>query len=301
MNKPSFLFVGTAKAGTTSIYHYLKQHPQISIPVKETFYFLKDLYQNNALPYPQQRAKDDLILNEADYNAIYQGIDSDKLVGEIGTGYLHHHLESIPLIRSMLGAEVKICIILRHPVDRCYSSYLHFVKDLHETMSFEDALTAEKDRTMAQWDFMWQHLALGMYSTQVKAYLDNFKHVKVFIYEEFRNEPVRIINELMDFIGASPKENWDVQKSFNPSGKAKNPMLQKFITHENPLKSALRPLFRLLFSKEKRERMRKDVKSKNLTKAEGMAPETRGLLMDQYEEDIAKLETLLGHRIEQWH
>jgi len=129
VKKISFLFVGTAKAGTTSIYNYLLQHPDIFIPKKETFYFLRDIYEHNSLPYPKQRNPENLVLGTDAYRALYED-SNGKMSGEIGTGYLFSHEVSIPRIKEELGEEVKIVIILRHPVDRAYSSYRHFTKDL---------------------------------------------------------------------------------------------------------------------------------------------------------------------------
>lgn len=299
-NMPKFLFVGTAKAGTTSIYQYLQQHPDIEIPVKETFYFLKNVFSSNRLSYPRQRPKSELILSEKSYLSLYEDIDEGKIVGEIGTGYLYHFEDSVPVIKEMLGDDVRICIILRNPVDRCFSSYLHFIKDLHEEGTFEDALDAEEQRKMENWDFMWHHKSLGLYARQVAYFQNTFSHVKIWLYDDLRDYPVRTMDEIIAFLGAPPKADWSLERVFNPSGKPKNARLQKFITHENPVKSLIRPLFRALFSKEKRERMRKDAKNNNLEKVEGLTSDQRQKLNDYYREDIEKLEKLANRDLSHW-
>ncbi len=300
MNLPKFLFVGTAKAGTTSIYQYLKQHADIEIPVKETFYFTREIMKGNQLPYPLQRPLEDLFLETADYKNIYSDISNEKHVGEIGTGYLYHHRESIPEIKKTLGDDVSICIVLRNPVSRCYSSYLHFTKDLHETLSFEESLSEEQGRIEKGYDFMWHHYKMGLYASQVEAYLNHFKKVKVMFFEDLIKDPTTFMNELVEFIGVSPRDSWELAKSHNPSGKPKNPALQKLITHENPVKKALRPLFRLVFNKEKREKIRKGVKNRNLDKPKPISTEMKSFLSNQYREDIERLESILGHSIEPW-
>jgi hypothetical protein len=298
-NLPKFLFVGTAKAGTTSIYHYLNQHPDIAIPFKETFYFLRDVYANNKLAYPMQRSAEDLVFSENDYLDIYRG-HGGKVCGEIGTGYLYHHKESIPLIKSTLGADVKILIILRHPTSRCFSSYMHFVKDLHETIDFQQSLDMEEQRSKENWDFMWHHRAVGCYSAQVHAYLDNFKHVKVMIYEEFTKNPDASMREIFSFIDVAPNFDLEVDKQFNPSGTPKYLALQRFITQENPLKKALRPVIRAIWGKEKREQMRKGLKAKNLTRGNKIDQESKAILDNYYRDDIQKLEKLIGREIIAW-
>jgi len=299
MNTPGFLFVGTAKAGTTSIYHYLCQHPKISIPVKETFYFLRDIYENNHLEYPKQRPVKDLILTEDQYRGIYENEDSEKLVGEIGTGYLYHHEAAIARIKETLG-DPKILIILRNPVTLCFSGHMHFVKDLHEKLSFAEALEKEEERKNQGWDFMWHHKALGLYADQVKAYLDSFTDVKVLISEEFNTNREETINGIFDFLDLDRMEGFQNLKTHNPSGVPKNARLQKFITHENPAKALIRPVFRMVFSKEKRERIRKNAKAKNLNKGQEIPPMIAEKLREFYRPDIEMLEGILNRDLSIW-
>jgi len=300
LNLPKFLFVGTAKAGTTSIYEYLKQHNEIEIPKKETFYFLRDIIADNHLPYPKQRAKSELVLTESEYLSYYDQIDPSKIVGEIGTGYLYYYKESTKRILQTLGSGVKICIILRNPVDRCFSSYLHFVKDLHERGTFEEALASEKSRIEAKWDFMWHHSAMGCYANQVAHFIDTFPNVKIWLYDDLRERPVETMNEIISFIGASPKQDWKIEKIFNPSGQPKNKSLQKLITHENPIKSIFRPLFRLFFSNEKREKIRKNAKSRNINKDMRMTSNQKLTLIKFYNSEIIRLEKIVKRSLDFW-
>jgi hypothetical protein len=297
---PSFLFIGTAKAGTTSIANYLDQHPELRIPMKETFYFMREIYRNNDLAYPAQRAREEYILNVEQYEHVYQGQEG-FITGEVGTGYLFHHKESIEQIKETLGEDVKILIVLRNPVERCYSSYRHFTKDLHEEFTFEEAIEKEKERAANDWDFMWQHRSLGCYADQVEAYQKAFKNVKVFIYEDLRKDPKNFMDEVFKFIGVQPLSELDTSKEHNPSGDPKSKTLQKFITHENPLKKIIRPVFRMFFSAEKRANMRKDMKARNLAKGTKMSDAMRADLRAFYARDMERLKTLIGRDLSEWN
>jgi len=299
MKNPHFLFVGTAKAGTTSIYHYLKQHPTIEIPVKETFYFLKDVFTDFSLGYPEQRPKEELILDKTSFKDLYPTKEG-TLYGEIGTGYLYHHKEAIPLIKDAFGDDVKILIILRNPVDRAYSSYMHFVKDVHEKLSFEDSMKMESQRAQEKYDFMWMHKDLGLYYEQVKAYKESFKNVKVLITEEFKNDQEGGMKEILNFLEVDTNVSFNTNKEYNKSGEAKFKGLQKLITQENILKKTLRPLFRAAFGKEKREQMRKKVKNMNIASYAPMDEKMREELKAFYQQDIERLEELLDRSLEIW-
>ncbi|MCH2214731.1 MAG: sulfotransferase [Flavobacteriales bacterium] len=298
-SSPNFLFVGTAKAGTTSLYHQINQHPEISIPVKETFFYLSEIYRDNNLPYPKQRPHEELILDEKQFKSLYADCESG-MVGEVGTGYLYHHEEAIPLIKKFTNPDVRILIILRHPTDRCYSSYKHFAKDLHETCSFEDSLLKEEERKAENWDFMWFHKSMSMYAEQVEAYLNAFKHVKVLIYEEYAENSEKVTKELYEFLGVDPNFEAEKEKIYNTSGEPRFKTLQKMVTQENALKKALRPAFRFLFSKELREKIRKGVKNSNLKKSPPLSPQMKKELDHYFSEDIAKLEALIGRKIIAW-
>lgn len=297
--KKPFLIVGTAKAGTTSIYYYLVQHPDVFIPKKETFFFLRDIYRTVDLPYPYQRAPDTMVLERSEYEVLLEPV-GERVQGEVGTGYLFHHEVSIPRIKEEFGDDVNIAIILRNPVDRAFSSYNHFIKDLHEDLSFEESLSAENERAENSWDFMWRHRALGLYSQQVQAFKENFSQVKVFRYEDLQKNPLVMMAQLFKFIGVEPLKTLNVSKQFNPSGEPRSRVLQKLLIHENPLKRVLRPIVRFFMSDGGRERLRKELKSKNLKKYQEMDPGTRAELVSFYREDIKKLEIITDMDFSEW-
>lgn len=300
MGNSHFLFVGTAKAGTTSIFEYLRQHPEIEIPVKETFYFLRDVFTAFDLGYPAQRPKAELILDKASFDSLYPE-DSTKLYGEIGTGYLYHYKESIPLIKKTLGEKAKILIILRNPVSRAYSSYMHFVKDVHEKLTFEEAMALEAERKEQKYDFMWMHRDMGLYYQQVKAFLDAFSNVKILISEEFKGNEQEEMKGILAFLEVNPDIEFNTKKEHNKSGEPKFKSLQKLITQENLVKKTLRPVFRAAFNKEKRAKMRKKVKNINIASYPPMDESTKMELVEFYRQDIDALEALLGKSLKIWN
>ncbi|MEJ2171099.1 MAG: sulfotransferase domain-containing protein [Desulfobacterales bacterium] len=132
---PNFLIVGAAKAGTTSLYEYLRQHPDIFMPEwKELSFFIGDacgpLHQARKAGY---------------YYRVFSEVKQERAIGEASTSYLYDRAAPA-IIKSKLGL-VKILIILRDPVAMSYSLYNHQLRKEGETIAdFEAALEAEGKR-----------------------------------------------------------------------------------------------------------------------------------------------------------
>src|SRR6056297_715161 len=172
---PDFLVVGASKSGTSSIYHYLKQHPDIflSDEQKEGRYFSRMKGNFNG---PGDSGINEYIIPDIEhYRPLFNNHSNEKAVGDISPEYLYFHQQAIPLIKKILGDETKIIIILRSPVERAFSGYMHFKRDKRESLSFEEALEKEEERLNNNWIWAWQYKNSGLYYKQVKAYLDNFK------------------------------------------------------------------------------------------------------------------------------
>lgn len=299
VREPNFFIVGAAKCGTTSLYYYLKQHPEIYLPRKESFFLISDIYKNINTADPAHRKKDDIIYTIEDYLKLYCDAGNKKAIGEVGTGYMYYHDIAIPRIKRYLG-DVKILMVLRNPIDRAYSSYRHFVTmNVPGLSTFEGELKMEEERVRNRWDFMWFHVRLGFYYEQVKAYIENFSKVKVYLFDDLETSPADMIKDMYGFLevdtGFVP-----VLEKYNISGTPRSKMLQNFIFQDNPVRAFLRPIVKMVVPKEKRSEMRLWVVKKNLKKGMDMRPETRSRLREMYSKDITMLQGLIGRDLSTW-
>lgn len=212
---PKFLIIGAAKSGTTSLYYYLKQHPEIFMPEwKEPHYFIAD---------------PDFSLHRVKSKKLYERLfakANHKAVGEASTGYLENK-ESPRLIKNTLGQiKIKILIILRDPVFMAYSLYHHNLRKHGETLStFESALSAEDKRRQSiefrkkcyGYHALYYYYHFGLYYEQVKRYLETFgeENVKIFLYDDLKQDPIGITQEAYRFLG--------VDNGFVPEIKIHNP------------------------------------------------------------------------------
>jgi hypothetical protein len=136
-NLPNFFLLGAAKAGTTSLYHCLKQHPQVFMPAnKEPRFFDRDeFYQEGLSVY---------------LNRHFKGSEIYPARGEATPAY-HRPEKVIPRMKKAYGRlSPKFLIILRDPVERAWSHYLHRVFFTLEEESFEHALKLEKSRIQGE-------------------------------------------------------------------------------------------------------------------------------------------------------
>ncbi len=204
MKKPNFFIVGAARSGTTSLWAYLKCHPQVFMPADELFkeptYFSHDCGQR-------------FDLNS--YLALFDEANPmQKWLGEASVAYLTDP-ESAQRIYDF-APSAKIIILLRNPADRAYSLYNWMVQDGYEyAPSFEEALKLEESRFIdkrAHWfkpNYYWGYLYYrsGLYCNQVKKYLDLFKeNVLIIPFEDLAMNPAPAYEKVCSFLNIPPAQ-----------------------------------------------------------------------------------------------
>lgn len=294
---PNFLIVGTARAGTTSLHEYLGGHPDIFMPLQKEPCFFTFYNTDPEFKDTRHRYQTDV----PGYLELFQGHD-EKIMGESSTPYLYFHDVSIKNIKQLVpdaAENMHILIVLRDPAERAYSQYMHNRRDLREPLTFEEAIAAEQSRMQENWHFDFFYVDKGFYYEQVKAYLDNFKHVKIVFYDTLEKNQDKLLSEIYTFLGVSSAETGKMVKR-NQSGEMKVKWFKQIITtRKNPVLN----FFRKLMGRETKKKLRNWIKDKllryNLKKTE-MAPATRKMLVDLYRSDIEKLQSLVQKDLSDW-
>lgn len=293
---PNFFIVGAAKCGTSSLDQYLSQHPEIYIPPKkEAHYFSIDSFPRTFTGPGDEGMNLYTIRKKNLYAQLFEVSETYRAVGESSVFYLYY-----PGTAKRIYAEIpdaKIIILLRNPVDRAFSAYMHLIRDEREDLTFEQGLNREEYRKNLDYEPMWLYKELGMYSQQVRQYLEVFgrSQVKVVIFEEFIRDKQAVLVDVLNFLNVNSKFPIDTSLQFNESGKPKARWLYNFVSKPNPLKELVKPFI----SDAVRERLGIRAKSMLLEKA-SMAHETREGLEDLFEEDISALESLLRRDLSIW-
>lgn len=292
---PNFLVVGASKSGTSSLYHYLKQHPDIflSEKQKEGRFFSQ---MANCFDGPGDAIVEKTITKDVEsYKLLFEGYNREKAIGDISPEYLYFHEQAIPLIKSTLGNDVRIIMILRNPVDRAFSAYTHFKRDKRESLSFEEALEKEMERENQNWLWTWKYKHSGFYTTQVKAYLNSFKQVKVFLYDDLLNNQVKVLQEICAFIGIDSGFEFDTTYKYNVSGDPKNQLLYKLETSRGLIQVLKKVIPSGIVARVKK----KWTGEKQMVKSE-MSPETRLNLIGFFREDILELQKIINRDLTHW-
>src|SRR5215472_6955488 len=166
---PNFLVLGTAKAGTSSLYAYLKQHPEVYLSPKTELNFFahegKDL--NFRGPGDPDYVWDDsIIATYEEYCKQFDTVDKESAVGEVSTHNLYSPQAAAKIKHYVPNA--KMIAILRNPADRAFSAFSHMVRDRREeTDDFRCALSREQHRIRNNWEPLWHYKAMGFYGAQL--------------------------------------------------------------------------------------------------------------------------------------
>jgi Sulfotransferase family len=297
---PNFLIIGAAKAGTTSIWRQLRQHPQIYMHPKKqvNFFALKDEDLNFRGPAPRDSTLHSITTIEA-YRAQFSGVTDEVAVGEASNLYLYSP-RAAERIRHYVP-DVKLIAILRHPADRAYSRFLHLVREGREPITdFAKALEEEEARIHDRWYPDFHYLRVGLYYAQLKRYFDLFprEQIKVYLQEDLKSDPYGLLRDVFQFLEVDDTFIPDITIKYNVSGIPKNRSLHVFL---QKLRS-IRPYVEWFLSEGQRQRILRvasDIHNRNLTKPQH-SPEVRRQLIERYRDDTLKLQHLIQRDLSAW-
>jgi len=293
--QPNFIIVGVSRCGTTSLFQYLKQHPEIGFSrIKEPKFFSS---KNINFPHtgPGDNTVDSKIIkNEEQYFESFKHLQNFKVVGEASSDYFYYHEHTIAEIKESLG-DVKIIICLRNPIERAYSAYSNLIRDSRETLTFENAIPQETDRLSSNYDWMWAYRKGGLYSDGVIAFNAAFSNVKVILLDDLEQKPKKVIEEVCNFLNVSPNINIDYSTKYSHSGKPKNKLIAFLTNRNNKLMYSIREVIIRVIPRGILE----TIASKLFTK-DKIDRTTRSELQDYFRKDIKILEKIIQKNLKNW-
>ncbi len=302
MVMPNFLVIGAAKAGTTSLYYYLKQHPEIYMPssktYKETNFFA---LEGETLEYPGPHGTfvmKNCITELETYQSLFQVATNKKAIGEASPVYMYS--EKAPHKIKHYIPDVKLIAILRDPVERAFSHYLFWTSQGYEPdtdYNFIQAIKEEPKRIQAGWSYQWHYIQMGFYYLQIKRYFDIFdsSQIKVYLYDDFKNNSLAVVQDIFRFLEVDDGFESSTSKIHNQTKTPKNRHVNLFLNRPNLLKTG----FNILVPQAIRQPIANYLKQQNVGKPK-LSKKIRRQLIEEYRQDILNLQDLIERDLSSW-
>ena len=310
---PNFFIVGTGKAGTTSLYSYLQQHPQIYMsPVKEPGYFASEI-RAAALSEPIRRhvALQSLelpkVLNDGqafkpfgwiageweDYARLFRSVNGEKAIGEATAAYLWSATAAANIHARL--PEARIIMILRDPAERAFSQYLHQLSVGLTGATFREHLEECARGGERKLSPVYPFLEIGLYHQQVKRFLDLFPRdqIRIYWYEEAWRQPANLLADVFRFLDVDAAFQPDLSRKSHQRRAPRLVGLHYFLKKSGlwyPLKALVPAPLRTSF------RQFAFRCGRSLT----MELKDRRYLIDYYRDDIQRLAALLDRDLSAW-
>jgi Sulfotransferase family len=301
--KPNFFIVGAGKAGTTSLYRYLKQHPQIYMsPIKEPSYFASEVRAGNLSPTFRRHVRREstglsnplgrLVLDWDEYQDLFSDVQEEIAIGEATPTYLWSETAAANIHACVPHA--RIIMILRDPSERAFSQYLHQLAEGLTHYTFREQIEKSARGGHRELSILYPFLEIGLYCEQVKRYLAVFpmEQIRIYWYEEAWRQPARLLKGIFEFL--------DVDAAFQPD------FSERTLERRAPRFKMLGYLRQSGIWQSLKGRIPPGLRStlRALAFQHGntltMDPEDRAYLIAYYRHDIRQLAALLDRDLSAW-
>ena len=294
---PNFLIIGAARTGTTSLYEYLRQHPDIWFSsVKEPMFFaLEGRKPNFRGPGDDQQINRKSVTDLAEYQALFAGANSRKAIGEASANYLYSDCAAARIKHYVPDA--KMIAVLRNPVERAYSGFLYMIRDQREPLrDFAQALAQENKRIADHWEHIWHYSNMGFYGQQLQRYYSLFdkNQIRIYLNEEMKKDGPGLLKDVLGFLEVDDTFPIDTSVVYNEGGVPKRKLLNSVLTQPSPLKRLLRP-----FMPAAAMKFYTQLKHSNLDKPP-LDDEVRARLVALYRDDVLRLQDMIGKDLSSW-
>jgi hypothetical protein len=291
---PNLLIIGAAKAGTTALYDYLAQHPQVFLSrVKEPMFFSREDYYARGLDW-----------YEAEY---FEGAEDYPVRAEATPHYLYWSEKVAPRIKEVYGERpVKFIASFREPVSRAYSWYWNMVREGREDLDFDEALQVEEDRLKQNRYELYQrgsmvygYSAGSQYASLLQPYLELFSPENfLFVFQDdLRSRENETCKEIFEFLGIEPSIQVNTSYS-NPASMPRSRRLHKTLRQRSLFKEFIKAFIPM--------RARRSLKSKMMqvnlkeTPYVPLDPQLAHQLRLSYRPEIEWLEKITSKELSSW-
>ena len=314
---PDFFLVGQMKAGTTALWHFLGEHPEIfmSTPKEPSFFycsagvprffgpsFSKEFEYKYTPPICGQFDAASLkktalpgmievhgISDVSNYLALFAHAPPNALRGEASTIYLYD--PRVPTLIAQKAKRAKIIIVLRDPVERAFSQYVHMVRIGREFKTFIEATADEPRRIAAGWEHNYHYCNKSIYRPQIERYLQSFDAdaVKIGLYDDLRADAAAFVRDIYEFLQVDANFKPNCERRYNVNA-----------TSWSPKREGVRVWLRYLKRRLSGQKIPVKKRSPTTKKMPELTAQAREVLRPKFEEDIKWLEEFLRRDLSEW-
>ncbi len=275
MTLPTFLIIGTMKGGTTSLHRYLRQHPEVFMPERKELNFFLDEYAGPPIDPPEERNWSRGITW---YERQFAGAEHERAVGEASANYSRY--PTYPGVAERIAElvpEVKLVYLVRNPIDRVLSHYLHDFAKGREQRPLHIAVRRD-DR----------YLTPSRYATQVEHYFRIFSPTQVLLLktDDLLTRRATTVGRVLEFIGVNNKVHLRLDFEAHRSSEK--------LERTRALTFAMQSRYRRVVPRPIRRRLRQLLAKPLDTSQIDIDTETREFLLTQLVPDVRRLSELAG-------
>ncbi len=274
---PNFILAGAEKTGSTSLYNYLKQHPDVFMPsVKEPDFFIPDHG----------------ITDIREYESLFQEVESETAVGEASVGCFHSNGSAARIDEHL--PEVTILLVLRDPAERAFSHYNMLRENgVIPNRPFIDALQDAQRKG----SFKYTGLPTSRYAAQLRQYKDVFgNRLNVYLHRDFKNETLSTVQEMFEDIGVDPEYMVDTSHNHNETRIPQSSSINQLVWDKNAVKGVLKNLLPTSIQ----DHLRELVTTMNRKPPPPLSDDARRFVIERLRDDIEKTEELIGRDLSSW-
>lgn len=237
--KPNFFLVGAPKCGTSSLYYYLKQHPDIFLTaVKEPHYFCKDFHKEIDAFHSKHGIWP--LRDEVDYLDLFKTHSHEAVVGEASTSYLYSQTAATEIYN--FNPDAKILIALRNPIEVLHSWHSHLLYYFEEDVwDFGKALAMEEERAgghvplprKVKFPTRLRYHYMVQFDEQIKRYKELFglEQIRIVLLDDLKNDLAQTFEGILEYLGVDSKFQPEIRIK-NPSKVQKNSIINKVLNSE---------------------------------------------------------------------
>lgn len=289
---PNLFVAGASKSGTTTLYHYLNQHPEIFMcPIKEPHFFTDHNNLTMPLFYPKDLKR---------YESLFQEVRHEHIIGEASPSYMHSH-QAIERIKKDTK-NPKFIFTLRNPIDRTYSYYKMLIRQDKKIGNFEQKFSTdmiEHHNKHPYHDIKNNIYTTCHYDYWIMQYAESFgiENIHIMIFERWVENPVEQLNKAFSFLRVEPLKA--LEKQHHNKG-------QTYIngTTYNALKKRWHLTQNNLFGKCLKtcgiKFLIKTFFDNRLEPYPELTSESRNYLAKHYKNNVNNLRNILGRSLPEW-